>query len=106
MQQGVNLLARAVKEGWPVEAEFTEDDDLPGDRLTDLAIEFLGNTMDASGLTLPIYIPFANPQREYVRQGRTYHTGNYRPGQKGLVKVAVAKIPAVFVRPNTAVVPE
>ena len=106
LKQEVKLLARAAKEGWPVEAEFTEDDDLPGDRLTDLSIEFLGNTMDASGLTLPVYVPFANPQREYVRQGRTYHTGNYRPGQKVLLKVAVAKMSDVFVLPNAAVVRE
>jgi len=106
LKQEVKLLARAAKEGWPVEAEFTEDDDLPGDRLSGLTIEFLGNTMDAAGLTLPVYVPFANPQREYVRQGRTYHTGNYRPGQKVLLKVAVAKVPDVFVLPNTAVVRE
>jgi cobalt-zinc-cadmium efflux system membrane fusion protein len=106
LKQEVKLLERAAKEGWPVEAEFTEDDDLPGDRLTGLTIEFLGHTMDASGLTLPVYIPFANPQREYVRQGRTYHTGNYRPWQKVLLKVAVAKMPDVFVLPNTAVVRE
>jgi cobalt-zinc-cadmium efflux system membrane fusion protein len=106
LKQEVKLLERAAKEGWPVEAEFTEDDDLPGDRLTGLTIEFLGHTMDASGLTLPVYIPFANPQREYVRQGRTYHSGNYRPWQKVLLKVAVAKMPDVFVLPNTAVVRE
>jgi cobalt-zinc-cadmium efflux system membrane fusion protein len=106
LKQEVRQLAQAAKEGWPVEAEFSDDDDASGDRLTDLSIEFLGNTMDAAGLTLPVYVPFANPQREYVRQGRTYHTGNYRPGQKVLLKVAVAQMPDVFVLPTAAVVRE
>ena len=107
LKQEARLLAQAAKEGWPVEAEFTEDDiDTPGERLTGLSVEFLGNLMDASGLTLPVYIPFANPQREYVRQGKTYRTGNYRPGQKVLLKVAVSKMTDVFVLPLAAVARE
>jgi multidrug efflux pump subunit AcrA (membrane-fusion protein) len=107
LKQETKLLARAAKEAWPVEAEFSEDDgDNPGERLTGLAIEFLGNTMDASGLTLPVYIPFANPTREYERQGKTYRTGQYRPGQKVLLKVAVSKIPDVLVLPIAAVARE
>lgn len=107
LKQEATLLARAAKEGWPVEAEFTEpDDDAPGERLTGLSVEFLGPTMDASGLTLPVYVLFANPHREYVRQGVTYRVGTYRPGQKVLLKVTVAHMPGVFVLPHAAVVRE
>ena len=107
LKQEAKLLAQAAKEGWPVEAEFTEDDaDAPGDRLTNLSVEFLGNTMDAAGLTLPVYVPFANPHKVYVRNNITYRTGNYRPGQKVLLKVTVAEMPDVFVLPLAAVVRE
>lgn len=107
LKQEARLLTQATKEGWPVEAEFSaDDDDNPGERLTNLAVEFLGTTMDAGGLTLPVYIPFANPQKEYMRQGKTYRTGQYRPGQKVLLKVAVAKLTGVFVLPAAAVVRE
>jgi multidrug efflux pump subunit AcrA (membrane-fusion protein) len=107
LKQEANLLARAAKEAWPVEAEFSEEDgDAPAERLTGLTIEFLGSTMDASGLTLPVYVPFANPRREYQRQGKTYHTGQYRPGQKVLLKVAVSKMPDVLVLPIAAVARE
>lgn len=107
LKQEAQWLAQAAKEAWPVEAEFSEEHgDLPSERLTGLAIEFLGNTMDASGLTLPVYVPFANPIREYQRQGKTYHTGQYRPGQKVLLKVAVSKIPDVLVLPTAAIARE
>lgn len=104
LRQEAKLLARAAKEGWPVEAVFTENDDgTPDDHLENLTIEFLGNTMDASGLTLPVYVPFDNPHKDYVRDKRTYRTGLYRPGQKVLLKVAVDKKPDVFVLPLAAV---
>ena len=74
--------------------------------LKNLTVEFLGNTMDAAGLTLPIYVPFPNPHKDYVREGRTYRTGLYRPGQKVLLKVTVAKMPDVFVLPLAAVARE
>jgi multidrug efflux pump subunit AcrA (membrane-fusion protein) len=107
LRQEAKLLTQAAREGWPVEAEFTDDDELAaGERLTGLTIEFLGNTMDASGLTLPVYIPFANPHKDYVRDGRTYRTDAYRPGQKVLLKVTIAKMPDVFVLPLAAVVRE
>jgi len=107
LKQEAKLLAQAAKEAWPVEAEFTEDDgDTAGERLTGLTVEFLGNTMDATGLTLPVYVPFANPIREYERQGKPYRTGQYRPGQKVLLKVAVAKIPDVLVLPIAAIARE
>ena len=107
LKQEAKLLAQAAKEGWPVEAEFTEDEaDAPGERRRDLAIEFLGNTMDAAGLTLPVYVPFDNPLREYKIKDRTYRTGQYRPGQKVLLKVSVAKVPYVFVLPIAAVARE
>jgi multidrug efflux pump subunit AcrA (membrane-fusion protein) len=107
LKQEAKLLARAAKEGWPVEAEFTDDDvDGPGERMNKLSIEFLGNTMDAAGLTLPVYVPFENPQREYKIKDKTYRTGQYRPGQKVLLKVAVAKVPNVFKLPVAAVARE
>jgi cobalt-zinc-cadmium efflux system membrane fusion protein len=104
LKQEAKLLAQAAKEGWPVEAEFTESSDGgAGEHLSGLAVEFLGNTMDTSGLTLPVYVPFVNPIREYERQGKTYRTGQYRPGQKVLLKIAVAKLPDVIVLPIAAV---
>jgi len=107
LKQEAKLLARAAKEGWSVEAEFTEDDeDTPGDRLTNLTVEFLGNTMDATGLTLPIYVPFTNPHRSYERNGQIYRSGVYRPGQKVLLKVSIARLEGVFKLPQAAVVRE
>lgn len=107
LKQEAKLLAQAAKEGWPVEAQFSEDDhNTPGERLSQLAIEFLGPTMDASGLTLPVYVPFDNPTREYTVKGKTHRAGQYRPGQKVDVKVAVAKVPDVFVLPIAAVARE
>lgn len=107
LRQEARLLTQAAKEGWPVEAEFTDDDDAsPGERLDQLTIEFLGNTMDASGLTLPVYVPFVNPHKDYVRNGRTYRTDMYRPGQRVLLKVTVGEMPKVFTVPHAAVVQE
>lgn len=107
LKQEANLLARAAREGWSVEAEFTEaDDDSPGERLTDLRIEFLGGIMDPSGLTLPVYIPFENPMREYKIKNKSYRAGQYRPGQKVLLKIAVAKLDDGFVMPSAGVVRE
>lgn len=107
LKQEAKLLAQAAKEHWPVEADFADaDDDLGADRLENLTIEFLGNTMDAAGLTLPVYVPFANPMRDYERQGKTYRTGLFRPGQKVLLKVAVSKLDDVFVLPINALVRE
>jgi multidrug efflux pump subunit AcrA (membrane-fusion protein) len=107
LKQESKLLALAAREGWPVEAEFSEDDDeSPGERLTDLKIEFLGHTMDANGLTLPVFIPFDNPQKESIRDGKVHHSGQYRPHQKVLLKVAVAKLTDVFVLPVAGVVRE
>ena len=104
LKQEAKLLAQAAKEGWPVEAEFSEDEpDAPGERLSNLTIEFLGPTMDASGLTLPVYVPFDNPTREYTVKEQTYRAGQYRPGQKVVLNAAVAKVPSVFVLPIAAV---
>jgi len=103
LKQEAKLLARAAKEGWPVEAEFY---DTPDEQLGQLAIEFLGATMDASGLTLPVYVPFENPMYEYTVKNKTHRAGQYRPGQKVLLKVAVAKVPDVFVLPIAAVARE
>ncbi len=107
LRNETSLIARATKFGLPVEVVFAEDEDGNAiDCLKDLTIEFLGNTMDASGLTLPVYIPFANPTKTYERQGKTYRTGQYRPGQKALVRIAVAKHDDVFVLPVGAVARE
>lgn len=107
LKQETQLLAKAAKEGWPVEAEFSEaEGDLPAESLKELAIEYLGPTMDASGLTLPVYVPFENPVREYKIRDRVYRAGLHRPGQKVLLKVAVAKMADVFVLPTAAVVRE
>jgi multidrug efflux pump subunit AcrA (membrane-fusion protein) len=107
LKQEAKQLSQAAKEGWPVEVEFTEDDlDSPGERLSQLTIEFLGPTMDASGLTLPVYVPFDNPMREYKVKDKTYRAGQFRPGQKANLKVAVARVPDVFVLPVAAVARE
>ncbi len=101
LKQEAKLLAQAAQEGWHVEAEFSE-----GDVLKSLRVQFLGNTMDASGLTLPVYVLFSNPMREFKIEKQTYRVGQYRPGQKALLKVSVDKIPNVFELPIAAVVRE
>ena len=107
LKHEARLIAESAAKGWPIEAEFSEgDEDNPGERLTNLTVEFLGNTMDANGLTLPVYIPFANPLKVYERGGKTYRAGQYRPGQKVLLKVAVGKLTDVFVVPIAGVARE
>ncbi len=100
-------ITRAARLGLPVEVVFSEDDDgTPVDVLKNLTIEFMSNTMDSTGLTLPIYIPFANPVVGYERSGKTFRAGKYRPGQRALVKVAVKKLDDVFVMPVAGVARE
>jgi multidrug efflux pump subunit AcrA (membrane-fusion protein) len=107
LKQEAKLLHEAAQKGWQVEAEFTAgDDDTPADRLTGLKVEFLGAVMDPSGLTLPVYIPFDNPPREYVIKDKTYRVGHYRPGQKVLLRIDVAEMSDVFVLPLAGVVRE
>jgi multidrug efflux pump subunit AcrA (membrane-fusion protein) len=105
LKQEARWLTQAAKEGWPVEADFADEDpDAPADRLADLHIEFLGNTMDASGLTLPVYVPFFNPVDEYSRDGKMHR--KYRPGQKVVLRVPVSMIPDVLEVPIAAVARE
>ncbi len=108
LKQEVALLLDATTKGLPVEAEFNAgDDDTPADRMMEeLKIEFLGNTMDATGLTLPVYVPFENKERRVEHLGMIHRFGPYRPGQKVLVKVAVEKMTGVFVLPSAAVARE
>jgi multidrug efflux pump subunit AcrA (membrane-fusion protein) len=99
------LLARAAQEGWPVEAEVA--DDPSGNRpliRTGLRIECLGNLMDMSGLTFPVYVPVSNTSTEYTRDGKTYRVWALRPGQRVLLKIAVDRLDDVFVLPIDAVV--
>lgn len=100
-------IAEAAQLGHPVEVIFGEDNDgTPVDFLNGLSIEFMGTTMDAGGLTLPVYIPFANPMKAHERQGKSYRTGLYRPGQKAMVRIGVEKHDGVFVLPIAAVARE
>jgi cobalt-zinc-cadmium efflux system membrane fusion protein len=108
LKQEASLLAQAAREGWAVEPEFTEEIETlwPEVKKTRLRIEFLAATTDPTGLTIPFYVPFVNPVREYAKDGKTYRSWLFRPGQRVLLKVAVEKYERVLVLPREAVVRE
>lgn len=108
LKQEVPLLAQAAREGWAVEPEFTEEVEAvwPEVKTAKLRVEYLAPTTDPSGLTVPFYVPLVNPVREYEKDGKTYRTWLFRPGQRVLLKVAVEKMEGVLVVPREAVVRE
>jgi multidrug efflux pump subunit AcrA (membrane-fusion protein) len=86
-------LASAAENGWPLEAEFTEDDATawPVWKQT-LTIRHLANAMDPVSRTFAFYIPLTNQSRAFQRDGKTFLIWRFRPGQRVRLHVPVEEI--------------
>jgi multidrug efflux pump subunit AcrA (membrane-fusion protein) len=99
------VLAQAAEQGWPVEAEFRDDETIGWQRsVASLRIRHLSNIMDASSRTLGFYVPLANESRRYAREGKTFLVWRFRPGQRVTLRVPVQRFENVYVLPAAAVV--
>jgi multidrug efflux pump subunit AcrA (membrane-fusion protein) len=98
-------LARATEQGWPVEADFREEETMGWQKsISPLFIRHLSNIMDASSRTLSFYVPLANESRSYVREGKTFLVWRFRPGQRVTLRVPIQRFENVYVLPAAAVV--
>src|SRR5262249_27996564 len=105
-RQETPLVERAIREAWPVEVEFMEDeDDWPALKQSFL-IRHLANTIDPSSRTFAFYVPLQNQARTYEKDGRSWMHWRYRPGQRVRLNLRVEKFDNVFVLPTDAVVHE
>jgi membrane fusion protein, heavy metal efflux system len=104
-KQEAFLLERAAQEGWPVRAVFAEEAEGVWPALeNDLRIHHLANTVDPISRTFAFYLPLANQSRAFTRDGRTFLTWRFRPGQRARLLVPVEELKDVFVLPSEAVV--
>lgn len=106
-KQEANLLERAAREGWPVQAEFAEDS--PGDwpaLSARLSIHHLANTVDPVSRTLSFYLPLSNQSRSYDKNGKKFLVWRFRPGQRVRLQVPIEEFRDVFVLPVGGIVRE
>lgn len=101
------MLERAAQNGWPVEAEFTEDDPNDWPPLEQpFVIRHLANLIDPTSRTFAFFIPLDNQSRAYQKNGRTFLVWRFRPGQRVRLQVPVEEFKNVIVLPVGAVVRE
>ena len=87
------VLADAAENGWPVEAEFAEDDAKAWPKLDQkLTIRHLANSMDRASRTFAFFIPLANQSRAYRKGDKTFLVWRFRPGQRVRLRVRVEPI--------------
>lgn len=87
------LLAKAAKNGWPVEAEFAEDDATAWPELKQtLTIRHLANAMDTASRTFGFFIPLINQAESYQKGGKTFLVWRFRPGQRVRLHVRVEQV--------------
>lgn len=106
-KQEANLLERAARDSWAVQAEFAED--APADwppMNSKLAIHHLANTVDPASRTLAFYLPLVNQSRSYEKNGQTFLVWRFRPGQRVRLQVPIEEFQDVFVLPIAAIVRE
>jgi membrane fusion protein, heavy metal efflux system len=100
------LLERAVREGWPVEADFQEP---PGSGWSagehTYQISHLANTIDPEQRTFAFRMPLENESRVVERGGRSQKLWRFRPGQRVRLRVKVEMMDKdkVFILPADAV---
>ncbi len=100
-------LARAAKNEWLVEVEFTEDAPNEWTKLKqEFQIRHLANTTDPNSRTFDFFIPLTNQSQVYEKDGRPFVVWRFRPGQRVLIHVPVEQIENVLVLPTGAVVQE
>jgi biotin carboxyl carrier protein len=95
---------RALRNGWPVQADFLEAPDPDWPPVPELRIEYLAATVDPASRTLAFYLPLSNPSREQASGGRATRLWRFRPGQRVRLFVPVEEWSNVFVLPPAAVV--
>ncbi|MFO0840928.1 MAG: efflux RND transporter periplasmic adaptor subunit [Gemmataceae bacterium] len=101
------LLARSAEGGWPVEAEFAEDDAKAWPELKQtLTIRHLANSMDPASRTFAFFVPLTNQARSYQKDGKTFLLWRFRPGQRVRLHVRAEPFENVIVLPSAAVVRE
>ncbi len=98
-------LAKAAKNNWEMEVEFTEDVAEDWDaREQTFQIRHLANTTNPNSRTFDFFIPLENQSISYQKEGRPFVVWRYRPGQRVNVLVPVEEIKNVLVLPAEAVV--
>jgi membrane fusion protein, heavy metal efflux system len=101
----VGLLEQAAREGTTIDAEWPEQRTRGWPAYPEkLQIRTLSNLVEEDSQTVHFFIPLANQQREFQRNGRKYRVWRYRPGQRVRLHVPVEQFRNVFVVPPEAVV--
>jgi len=104
-RQEMPLLERAVREGWPVQAEFMEEEENGWPVLEQtLTIRHIANTIDRASRTFAFYIPLINQSRNFEKEDQTLILWRFRPGQKVRLNIQVEKLENVFILPADALV--
>ena len=94
------LLALAAKNGWPIEAEFAEDDAKAWPELKQhLTIRHLANAMDQASRTFAFFVPLTNQSETYKKDDKNFLVWRFRPGQRVRLHIRVEQIQGVPV-PN------
>jgi biotin carboxyl carrier protein len=103
----IPLVARALKQGYPVDVEFLAEAgaDWPVLEQT-FQIRHMGNTLDPTTRTFGFYIPLHNQSRTYEKEGRKLLEWRFLPGQRVRLNVRVQKFDDVYVCPAEAIVRE
>ena len=97
-------LAKAAKESWDVQVEFTEDVAEDWEAVEqEFQIRHLANTTDPESRTFDVYIPLQNQVSAYEKEGRPFVVWRFRPGQRVNILVPVEEIRDVLVLPADAV---
>ncbi len=101
-------LAEAAEKKIPIEVVFT--DEVPGSwsgSVGPFVIHHMANIVDPGTRTFAFYLPLENQERTFERDGRTYYSWRFRPGQRVRLKVPIEKLgDNVLVLPAGAVVRE
>ena len=97
-------LAKAAKESWKVEIEFTEDTAEDWPPITQqFQVRHLANTTNPNSRTFDFFIPLQNQASTYEKEGRPFVVWRFRPGQRVNILVPVQEIKNVLVLPAEAV---
>ncbi|MFN4261735.1 MAG: efflux RND transporter periplasmic adaptor subunit [Gemmataceae bacterium] len=99
-------VAHAARHGWPVQVEFGTDagDWEPLEHA--FVVRSIGNVVDPESRTLPFYLPLVNQWHSYERDGQTFLTWRFRPGQRVRLYVPIERLDNAIVLPAEAVVRE
>lgn len=106
-KQEAPFLEQAAQNGWPVEVEFTQDDQKSWPTVEQkFQIRHLANSIDTASRTFNFFIPLTNQSRAYRKEDQTFVVWRYRPGQRVRLHVPVEEMRDVIVLPAAAVVRE